>query len=71
MKRHIASANQGSAEEARSLEEVYSGLPPVNFSWEILARGSRGMGVLRVKGIYWNDWGNPEQVRHDIARFGS
>lgn len=53
------------------LEEVYSNLPPINFSQEILARSSHHLGVLPVKGIYWNDWGNPEQVRYDITRFGS
>lgn len=61
----------GHAEETRAVEEVYGSLPPINFSREILARGSHRLGVLRVKGIYWNDWGNPEQVRLDIARFGS
>ncbi|MCZ7627523.1 MAG: hypothetical protein C3F12_13790 [Candidatus Methylomirabilota bacterium] len=56
---------------AEVLEEVYSTLPSVNFSQAILARCSQRLGVLPVKGIYWNDWGNPEQVRQDIARFGS
>ncbi|HWQ69109.1 MAG TPA: sugar phosphate nucleotidyltransferase [Patescibacteria group bacterium] len=59
------------AEEARALEEVYRSLPPINFSQEILTRGSHHLGVIRVQGIYWNDWGNPEQVRRDIARFGA
>lgn len=54
-----------------ALEEVYSNLASVNFSQAILARCSQRLGVLRVKGVYWNDWGNPEQVRYDITRFGS
>lgn len=61
----------GRPEEAPALEKAYSSLPPINFSQEILTRSSRRLGVLRVKGIYWNDWGNPEQVRHDITRFSA
>lgn len=61
----------GLSQQAEALEKVYRALPPINFSQEILARSSHRLGVLQVKGIYWNDWGNPEQVRHDIARFGS
>jgi mannose-1-phosphate guanylyltransferase len=61
----------GLPQQAEALEEVYSNLPPLNFSQEILTRSAHRLGVLRVKGLYWNDWGNPEQVRHDIARFGS
>lgn len=64
-------AGLGLSRQVEALEEVYSNLPPVNFSQEILTRSSHRLGVLPVKGIYWNDWGNPEQVRLDIARFGS
>lgn len=56
---------------AEALEEVYSSLPPVNFSQAILAPCSQRLGVLRVKGVYWNDWGNVEQVRRDIVRYGA
>lgn len=64
-------AGLGPLQQTEYLEEAYNNLAPVNFSQEILTRSSDYLAVLRAKGIYWNDWGNPEQVRHDIARFGS
>jgi mannose-1-phosphate guanylyltransferase len=68
---HRICSSLGLPQQADALEKVYSDLPAINFSQEILTRSSHRLGVLRVKGIYWNDWGNPEQVRHDIARFGA
>lgn len=55
--------------EAEALKDIYRWLPSVNFSRAILARSAHCLGVLRVKGVYWSDWGNPEQVQMDVARF--
>jgi len=68
---HRICSTFGLSQQADALAQVYSNLPPINFSQEILAHSSQRLGVCRVKGIYWNDWGNPEQVRHDIARLGA
>lgn len=59
----------GGRGEAEALKDIYGRLPSVNFSRAILARSAHCLGVLRVKGVYWSDWGNPEQVRMDVARF--
>lgn len=68
---HRICSTLGLSQQAEALEKAYSSLPPVNFSQEILTRSSEYLAVLRAKGIYWNDWGNPDQVRLDIARFGA
>ena len=59
----------GTPHEADVLSEVYAQLPPVNFSQAILARCPHRLGVLRVQGVYWSDWGDPERIQRDRARF--
>lgn len=59
----------GGRGEAEALKDIYRWLPSVNFSRAILARSAHCLGVLQVKGVYWSDWGKPEQVRMDVARF--
>lgn len=56
-------------EKADALDEIYRWLPSVNFSEAILAQSSKCLSVLRITRIYWSDWGNPEQVSKDVARF--
>ena len=55
--------------KADVLDEIYRRLHSVNFSEAILAQSSRCLSVLRVTGIYWSDWGHPEQVSQDVTRF--
>ena len=50
------------------LKEVYSGLPAVDFSKAILAHDPRGLAVLRVRNVYWNDWGSGARIQADLAR---
>ena len=57
-----------SPHEASTVKEVYSSLPSVDFSAAILEHDAHGLAVLRVKDVYWSDWGNPERIRADIAR---
>ncbi len=57
-----------SPHEAATVKEVYSTLPSVDFSAAILEHDAHGLAVLRVKDVYWSDWGNPERIRTDIAR---
>ncbi len=60
----------GSPREEDAAAEVYATLPSLNFSRAILERSPQRLSVLRVKGIYWSDWGDEERVRLDFARFG-
>ncbi len=60
-----------SPHEASTVKEVYSTLPSVDFSATILEHDAHGLAVLRVKDVYWSDWGNSERIRADIARINS
>jgi mannose-1-phosphate guanylyltransferase len=59
-----------SPQEADLLREIYADLPSVNFSQTILAPSPRRLGVIRVGGVYWSDWGDPTRLQQDLVRFG-
>lgn len=60
----------GSPHEAPIVEEVYSRLPPVNFSQSILGRKRSGLHTVPVRGVYWSDWGAASRILADSERFG-
>jgi mannose-1-phosphate guanylyltransferase len=59
----------GSPREAAALRTAYAKLPAVNFSRAILARCPHRLGVLRVQGVYWSDWGDAARIQADRIRF--
>jgi len=59
----------GSALEEEAAREVYAKLPTINFSRAVLERSPQHFGVLRMKGVYWSDWGEEERIQSDLARF--
>jgi len=50
------------------IKDIYASLPSVDFSKAILAHDTHGLGVLRVRNVYWNDWGNASRIQADLAR---
>ena len=50
------------------IKKVYAGLSSVDFSKAILAHDTHGLAVLRVRNVYWNDWGNAARIQSDLAR---
>lgn len=56
--------------EDDSVRRLYSGLPPADFSREVLASSAANLAVLPVKGVAWNDLGEPHRVMATLARFG-
>lgn len=48
-------------------EDVFSSIPSVNFSRGLLEKIPHWLSVLRIRGVYWNDWGNEERIRSDIT----
>jgi mannose-1-phosphate guanylyltransferase len=59
-----------SQQDADVLRTIYADLPSVNFSRTILAPSPRRLGVVRVRGVYWSDWGDPTRLQQVLARFG-
>lgn len=60
----------GSSREDVVAERVYARLPDLNFSERVLAPAAARLGVLRVKGVEWSDWGNADRVFATIRRTG-
>lgn len=61
---------RGSAREDAVAERVYATLPELNFSERVLVPAADRLGVVRVKGVEWSDWGNAERVFATIRRTG-
>ena len=60
-----------SPREEEIIHEVYSTLAPVDFSKAILGHDPRGLAVLRVQDVYWNDWGDETRISTDLARMNT
>ena len=52
------------------VDRVYASLESVNFSERVLEPSAARLGVVRLKGIEWSDWGNAERVFATIRRTG-
>ena len=53
-----------------AIEQLYRRLPTINFSDEVLARGTDRLASIRVKSVQWSDWGNPHRVVASLQRAG-
>jgi mannose-1-phosphate guanylyltransferase len=60
----------GSPRERTVIDRVYTSLESVNFSERVLEPAADRLGVVRLKGIEWSDWGNAERVFTTIRRTG-
>lgn len=49
---------------------MYSKIPEVNFSHDVLAKSSDNLMVMRVAGVDWSDLGEPTRVLSTLARVG-
>ena len=60
----------GSSRERAVVDRVYASLDTVNFSERVLEPAADRLGVVRLQGIEWSDWGNAERVFATIRRTG-
>ena len=56
--------------EAESIRRLYSGLPPADFSKDVLMPRVVDLAVLPVKGVAWSDLGESRRVMATLARMG-
>ena len=57
--------------EPRVVERIYRRLPPsTDFSESVVAPTATRLGVMRVKGVGWSDWGNPQRVLASLVHAG-
>jgi mannose-1-phosphate guanylyltransferase len=59
---------RGSSSEEAVAERVYVKLPHLDFSERVLVPAANRLGVIRVKGVEWSDWGNADRVFATIRR---
>lgn len=52
----------GTVGELPALERLYCALPSVDFSRQVLTARPDRLAVLPVRGVHWNDLGDPERV---------
>ncbi|HYK90038.1 MAG TPA: sugar phosphate nucleotidyltransferase [Acidobacteriota bacterium] len=52
----------GSRREGRILSLIYERMPTLNFSTNFLQRAPEHVGVMKLEGVLWSDWGRPERI---------
>lgn len=67
---HQVRAVLGSPGEEEAIERVYAELPSVNFSSAVLTAAPGSLGVVRLAGTDWSDWGNVRRVVESLRRTG-
>lgn len=60
----------GTSGEDEALRRLYSRLPAIDFSSEVLATRPANLAVLPLNGVGWNDLGEPRRVMATLARIG-
>lgn len=60
----------GTTFEEETIERLYADLRPTGFSEQVLAECPVNLAVLPVRGVEWNDLGEPQRVMDTMARVG-
>ena len=60
----------GTASELTYLHELYSWLPDINFSHEVLSMRPQDLRVMKVEEVGWSDLGEPSRVLATMGRMG-
>jgi mannose-1-phosphate guanylyltransferase len=60
-------ATLGTGDEILAAEDVYTRIPPADFSRSVLARNSANLAVRPVHDVRWSDLGLPERVVATLA----
>jgi mannose-1-phosphate guanylyltransferase len=58
------------AEEMLVLDAIYDAMPRRNFSKHLLACAPQRLGVMEMKDVVWNDWGNPKRIISGLETIG-
>ena len=59
----------GSPSEVQVVEDLFSKLAPINFSYSILERNPAGLRAVKVEGAYWSDWGDAARIQRDLKTY--
>ncbi len=58
----------GTVRETQVLNSVYASMPSLNFSSELLQRVPEYIGVMKLEGVLWSDWGRPERIINSLKK---
>ncbi len=58
----------GTGLESKVLNEIYACMPALNFSSELLQRAPEHVGVVKLDGVLWSDWGRPERIVSSLRK---
>ena len=61
----------GTARERALVNELYSSLPEINFSHEVLTVRAHDLSVMKVDDVGWSDLGEPSRVLTTLGRIGT
>ena len=59
----------GSSSEGQVVEDLFSKLPSMNFSYSILEKNPAGLRTVKIEGAYWSDWGDAARIQRDIKSY--
>lgn len=65
----ILEAMDGPREEEVIAEE-YQNMEPANFSKEVLQKYPWRLLAIKMKGVFWSDWGNGDRVLETLGKIG-
>lgn len=60
----------GTVHEDQTLHQVYTHMPLMNFSSEVLQNIPEHLGIIELKDVLWSDWGRPERIRETLEILG-
>lgn len=60
----------GTVREQDAINDLYRGIPKINFSTSVLAERNAVSLVLPVKNVWWSDWGTKERILDTAMALG-
>jgi len=56
--------------ESKSLDALYNNVMPADFSEDLLRHISMQSTVLRMEGVFWSEWRDPQRVLETLTKLG-
>jgi mannose-1-phosphate guanylyltransferase len=70
MYRMFTTGSSGGRGEAEGYRSLYDRIDETNFSAEVLEQATDRLLVMRVAGVGWSDWGEPQRVLNSLEGLG-
>jgi mannose-1-phosphate guanylyltransferase len=56
--------------DGAAIERLYTEVPSLDFSSDLLQRAPERLKVLELEGVAWSDWGRPERILETLTALG-